>query len=236
MGQACDSSQKDSTSLEMGSPHLIYAPLAGRAELALLIAATGQLTITHSDQGGLGGANIQDTQEPKKNYHSPSSMPLLSHGTLKISQSFAIETYLAALAPRYKGLTPQHRAMDNMYAGIKEDVLAGCAKGIFITMKSDEAQAKKDLIDLFDKWFAILEQHAPASGFINKLSFPTPADLAVLNIWMAFMPFGAAKKLTGYNFDKWGKVKALVDRTAKDQYVAEYLKNPKHMHSNPFGL
>merc|ERR1712187_578851 len=85
-------------------------------------------------------------------------MPLLSHGELKISQSGAIETYIAVIAPRYNGLTPQQRAVDNMYQGIKEELLMNCAKAIFTTQKTDKEQAKKDVAELFDKWCAIFEE------------------------------------------------------------------------------
>ena len=34
----------------------------------------------------------------------------------------------------------------------------------------------------------------PAEGFVNGLGFPTGADLAVLNLTTAYMPFGACMK------------------------------------------
>ena len=66
------------------NPHLIYAPIAGRAELARLIAAAGgisiSITITESvNMANLGKPDLQETGESKKNYMSPSGMPLLQH-------------------------------------------------------------------------------------------------------------------------------------------------------------
>merc|ERR1740121_2054381 len=186
--------------------------------------------------GDFGSPVIQETGESKTNYVSPSGMPLLNHGDLKISQSGAIETYIAAIAPRYSGLTVQQRAVDNMYQGIKEEVLLNCAKAIFTTRKTDEAKAKQDVTDLLDKWFAIFEKRVPEDGFLQGLGFPTSADLALLNITVAFMPFGAATKLAGYDFNKWPKVKALCERTAADAAVSEYLESSPYTTANPMGL
>eukprot|EP00928_Gymnodinium_smaydae_P021646 TRINITY_DN1846_c0_g1_i1.p1 TRINITY_DN1846_c0_g1~~TRINITY_DN1846_c0_g1_i1.p1 ORF type:complete len:164 (-),score=26.71 TRINITY_DN1846_c0_g1_i1:315-806(-) len=163
-------------------------------------------------------------------------MPLLRHGDLKMSQSGPIETYIAAVAPKYKDLTVQQRAIDNMYQGIKEEMLLNCAKAIFTTQKTDKEQAKKDIVALFDKWFAIFEEKVPSDGFIHGLAFPTPADLSLLNIVIAFMPFGAARKLAEYDFGKWSKVKALCDRAAAYPGVAEYLKTSTYTSANPMGF
>jgi len=222
----------------MAAPHLMYVPLAGRAELSRLIAAAGQLKITESssEMHNMGASEIKETGESKKNYVSPSGMPLLCHDDLKMSQSTAIESYLAEIAPRYSALTAKQRAVDNMYQAIKEEILPNCAKAIFTTQKTDQAQAKKDVTELFDKWFAIFEERVPEDGFIQGLSFPTPADLALLNITIAFMPFGAAAKMAGYDFSKWPKVKALCERTAADTYVAEYVKSSTYTTANPFGF
>jgi hypothetical protein len=221
----------------MATPHLIYAPIAGRAELIRLIAAAGGVSITeNSNMGNFGEPSIAETGESKTEYLSPSGMPLLSHGELKMSQSGPIETYIAAIAPRYKDLTVQQRAMDNMYEAIKEEILMNCAKAVFTTQKTDTEQAKKDIVQLFDKWFAIFEGKVPNDGFIQGLGFPTPADLALLNITVAFMPFGAARKLADYDFGKWPKVKALCDRAAADPGVAQYLQSSSYTTANPFGF
>lgn len=190
-----------------------------------------------ADMANLTKPEIQETGESKKNYMSPSGMPLLSHGDLKISQSGAIEAYIASISPRYKDLTPQQRAVDMMFIGIKEELLVNCAKAVFTTQKTDKDKAKQEVITLLDMWFAIFEEKVPNDGFVQGLLFPTAADLAVLNVTTAFMPFGAATKLAGeYDFGKWKKVKALCDRTAAESAVADYLKNSTYTEANPFGL
>jgi hypothetical protein len=222
------------------APHLIYAPLAGRGELIRLIAAAGGVKITElSNMANFGQPTISETGESKADYVSPSGMPLLKHGDLKISQSGAIETYIAAIAPRYSKMTMQQHAVDDMYQAIKEEVLFGAANAVFTTNKTDENKAKADIIALFDKWFAIFEEKAPdasSEAFIQGLGFPTAADLVLFNITKGFMPFGAAKKIAGYDFDKFPKVKALCDRVSKDANVAEYLKSTTSLEANPMGL
>jgi len=218
-------------------PHLIYAPIAGRAELARLIAAAGGITITESaNMANFGSPEIQETGESKTNYMSPSGMPLLQHGDLKISQSGAIEAYLASIAPRYKDLTPQQRAVDHMFIGIKEELLLNGAKAVFTTLKEDKDKAIADVSALFDKWFAVFEDQIPAEGFIHGLPFPTPADLALLNITIAYMPFGCARKLAEYDFGKWKKVVALCDRVKADENVTKYLSGSTYTDANPFGM
>eukprot|EP00984_Skeletonema_dohrnii_P014578 scaffold6143_cov147-Skeletonema_dohrnii-CCMP3373.AAC.11 len=220
------------------NPHLIYAPIAGRAELARLIAAAGGITITESvNMANFGSTDLQETGESKKNYMSPSGMPLLQHGDLKISQSGAIEAYMASIAPRYKDLTPQQRAVDMMFMGIKEEILQNCAKAIFTTQKADKNKAIEDVCALFDKWGAVFEDQIPAEGFIHGLPYPTPADLALLNITTAgYMPFGSARKLAQYDFGKWEKVTALCDRVKADENVNKYLSESENTEANPFGM
>mmetsp|Transcript_71446 Transcript_71446/g.127465 ORF Transcript_71446/g.127465 Transcript_71446/m.127465 type:complete len:228 (+) Transcript_71446:1-684(+) len=227
----------------MAAPiQLVYAPIAGRGELARMIIATGEIEgATELCEMANFGTPELNTGESKKEYVSPSGMPLLSHGDLKMSQSGAIESYLASIAPRYSGLTAQQRGIDMMYSGIKEELLFNCAKAIFTTKKTDEEQAKKDVNALFDKWFAIFEEKVPDSGFIQGLDFPTVADLALLNITTGFMPFGAASKLVGgYDFGKFPKVKALCDRTAADEKLASFLSGGHAIKcqkdQNPFGF
>jgi len=222
----------------MATPRLIYAPIAGRAELIRLIAAAGGVDITEdSDLKYFGKPTLEGgTGENKTDYVSATGMPLLQHGDLKMSQSFAIETYIASIAPKYADLTPQQRAVDNMYQGIKEEMLSNCAKAVFTTRKTDEAQAKKDVIALFDKWFAIFEEKVPESEFLQGLSIPTPADLALVNITNGYMPFGAAAKMAEYDFGKWPKVKALCERAAADSGVAAYLSKSQYTKANPFNM
>ena len=145
---------------------MVYMLIAGRGELVRLIAAAGGLTLNESAELPAG--------ESKSQYVSPSGTPLLKHGDLKLSQSGAIEAYVGSVAPKFSGLTPQQRAIDGMYAGIKEEMLSGCAKALFTTKKGEDVTKLLD-----DRWFPLMEASIPAEGFINGLAFPTVADLAV---------------------------------------------------------
>ena len=61
------------------NPHLIYAPIAGRAELARLIAAAGGISITITESvnmANLGKPDLQETGESKKNLMSPTEVCL----------------------------------------------------------------------------------------------------------------------------------------------------------------
>ena len=220
------------------NPLLIYPPIAGRAELIRLIAAAGGITITESANiADFGKIYLSETGESKKNYMSPSGMPLLQHGDLKISQSGAIEAYMASIAPRYRDLTPQQRAVDMMFMGIKEEILSNCGRAIFTTQKQDKDKAIADLCTMFDKWGDVFEDQIPAEGFIQGLPYPTPADLALLNITtIGYMPFGSARKLAQYDFGKWKKVTALCERVKADENVKAYLSASKYTDANPFGM
>mmetsp|Transcript_70858 Transcript_70858/g.196858 ORF Transcript_70858/g.196858 Transcript_70858/m.196858 type:complete len:213 (-) Transcript_70858:138-776(-) len=191
-------------------PLLITWPVAGRGELARLIAAAGGLEIEET-----GDSGIID----KASYGSPGSVPLLSHGDLKMCQSLAIESYLASIAPKFQGLTAKQRAMDNMFCCIKEDVIGGCVKIIY----GDKSLADEEVPKNFDKFFTVVEGLVPASGFINGLSFPTPADLAVYNMNTGFMPFVKVMQLGNYT-PNYPKIKALIDRTAAAPGVKEYIQ------------
>eukprot|EP00573_Skeletonema_grethae_P000377 CAMPEP_0201692928 /NCGR_PEP_ID=MMETSP0578-20130828/5690_1 /ASSEMBLY_ACC=CAM_ASM_000663 /TAXON_ID=267565 /ORGANISM="Skeletonema grethea, Strain CCMP 1804" /LENGTH=227 /DNA_ID=CAMNT_0048178381 /DNA_START=89 /DNA_END=772 /DNA_ORIENTATION=- len=218
-------------------PHMIYAPIAGRAELTRLIAAAGGVTITESANiTNLGKPIILETGESKANYMSPSGMPLLQHGNLQISQSGAIEAYIASIAPRYRDLTPQQRAVDMMFMGIKEEINHNCGKAIFTTQKVDKNKAIADVCILLDKWGAVFEDQIPSEGFIQGLPFPTPADLALLDITTSYMPIGSARKLAQYDCGRWKKVMALCDRIKADENVKIYLNGSTYTDANPWGM
>lgn len=203
-------------------PHMIYFPVAGRGELAKLIAAAGGLELKVTI----------DPEERKKyvkaEFGSPSGLPLLEHNGLKISQSAAIETYLASIAPKFAALTPAQVATDRMFAHIKEDVLLGCAKIVFggALVKDGPTEVPKHV----DKWFPVVESLVPAKGFVLGLEYPTVADLAVLNMGKGYMPFGATYKHGKYDYTlKYPKIAGLVERTAAAPGVKEYLATSTSM-------
>ena len=102
---------------------MLYFPIAGRGELIRLIAAAGGVDL-----------KVEMHEDWKKRSIDAGffgSLPVLTHGDFKLCQSAACERYIANIAPQFKNLSPQVRAVDNMYAMTKEDIVAGCAKVMF---------------------------------------------------------------------------------------------------------
>lgn len=186
-----------------------YFPIAARGEVCRLIAAVGGLELEEFE--------VKDKAE----YGSPSGVPLIQHGDLKMSQSLPIEAYLSQIAPAYYNLTPQQRALDGMFAAIKEDVLASAAKQIFGDKNPEEIQK------ILDKWFPIIEGKLPSSGFTVGFSIPTIADFSLLVIARGRMPLNAAYEIATVDIDeelkKYPKFKAIVAKTEAYPQVKEYL-------------
>ena len=111
-----------------------YSVCPGSPDAASSFASLLQPEASHS----LNESAELPAGESKSQYVSPSGTPLLKHGDLKLSQSGAIEAYVGSVAPKFSGLTPQQRAIDGMYAGIKEEMLSGCAKALFTTKKGED--------------------------------------------------------------------------------------------------
>lgn len=204
------------------NPDLVYFPIAGRGELARLIAAAGGVELENSFPG---------VEMWKAEVGLFGSMPLLKHGEFRLAQSAAIESYLSLISPKFKDLTDQQRAFDDCFGGCKEDMLAGCAKYIFSQDEVFKGKAPVELPKMFDKFFKVFEDKTPATGFIQGLEFPTIADLVLLNITEAVMPFGEALKLCpAYDWQaKYPKVKANIARTKEAQGVKDYLAETKSM-------
>lgn len=197
-------------------PCLYHSPFAGRAELVRLIAAAGSLAIDEAPEA-----------EDMAQFGSPGTMPLLSHGDLRFSQSFAIEQYIASIAPAFSGLNAVQRGIDNMFCKIKEDMLQGFAKVLhdIAVDESKKDSAAEAVATVGDKWFPVVEGRLPEDGFINALDFPTVADLAVLNMAKAYMPFGAAYTIGGYDVSaKFPRFAAHVARVAEYSVVKCYLE------------
>lgn len=215
-------SEHDST------PCLHYFPFAGRGELTRMIAAAGGLQIEES-------ADDMD----RSSFGSPGGLPCLAHGKLKLCQSFAIERYIAQIAPNFAALTPAERAIDDMFCKIKEDMLQRYAD-ILMAVIGDEgkkATAPEEIAVVGDRWFPVIEGRLPADGFINGRSFPTAGDLAVLNISRAFMPFGAAYMVGGYDaHELYPLFAAHADRVAEEPAVQEYLQQSISLESDPFNI
>lgn len=210
----------------MAAPVLYYFPAAGRAELSRTIAAAGGIELV---EGGMPGADFN-----KAEYGSPSGIPLLRHGELKMSQSTAIENYLSLLA--FPDLAPQQRAVDFQFCSIKEDVAVGCYKVVFNPqMKEDKAAGAAELKKHLHKWYPIIEKRLPHYGFINGEAYPTAADVAVKNICDAEMAFGICNRWAGINWAAYPKMRALANRTAEHPPLKAYLAKSATFKANPSG-
>ena len=156
-----------------------------------------------------------------------------------MAQSFAIESYLADIAPRFASLSPAQRAIDDMLCKIKEDLLQGYATILF-GMKGNEAKqatAAADIAKVADKWLPVVEGLLPVGGFVNGMAFPTPGDLAVFSVGKQFTPFVAAHSMAGYDaMQKYPKFAELVTRVAECPRVEAYVQKSTSFDSDPFGL
>ena len=206
--------------LAQSAPVLTYFAIAGRGELARLYAVVGGLDIVDS----------LDTQGYKQK--TPIGyLPALAHpeGGLFpacefafgcLQESLAVERYLRELAPGFANLTAPQRAVDDMVAMIKEDVLALVEPGA-----ANASLAPAAVPPAFDRYLGVLERgYVPDDGFVNGLAHPTGADLAVLVMLRSGFPFGEAIANAGYDgASEYPKTYALADRAAAFPAVAEYL-------------
>jgi len=203
---------------------LVYFPIAGRAELARLIAKVG------------GVENFEESTDlpdgvTKAECGSPGSLPVLIDGDLKMNESNAIEFYLASIAPKYASLTPAQRAKDAQFMCLKESALRGLAGPLF------GGKDKEGIRAAAKKCFAILEGILPESGFVNGLDYPTVADLAIVNVCEAYMPFGASYKHGEVDLAKdYPKLVAHCERTKADEDVGRAVSESTTMTVPFFGM
>jgi len=202
---------------------LYYFPLAGRGETIRLIAAAGGVELIANDGKGID----------KAEFGSPSGLPVLQHGDLKMSQSGAIEAYMCQLA--FPDLAPHQRAKDFQMCCIKEDALSGIASLVFNpAMKEKLAE---EIPKVANKWYPVIEKMIPEDGFFNGLPYPTAADLVVLNICRGFMPFGAGAKMAGVDLTAaYPKMLAHAARVAEAPNIKAYLASTTYMAANPLGF
>jgi len=217
------------SSVPAESPVLYYMPIAARGEVARLVAHVGGLNLVFA---------TECSDALKKEAGSPSSLPILVHGALKISQSHAIVAYLMRIAPLYRSLTPAQHAKDVQINAIFDDVMSGLAKVLFDPrMKSDPSFAGPAITEHADKWMAVIEGILPAAGFINGLPYPTAADFAMLVMIEGQTPFAGSWKLANYDpFKDAPKLKALVERTSTYPDVKQFLSTSETLKGNPFDL
>merc|ERR1712146_395470 len=95
----------------------------------------------------------------------------------------------------------------------------------------------EDVVAICNTWFPAIEAKLPDEGFVHGLEIPTAADLAVLNIANAFLPFGAVYAAGEYHpAEDYPKFAAHAARVAKHPSVAAYLRTSKSMECDPFCL
>mmetsp|Transcript_96692 Transcript_96692/g.250291 ORF Transcript_96692/g.250291 Transcript_96692/m.250291 type:complete len:310 (+) Transcript_96692:64-993(+) len=212
-------------------PVLYYFPFAGRGELTKLIAAAGGLEI---EMGKLP----EDRKELCSDCGAVGTgLPVLTHGKVKVSQSSAIQNYVALVAPKFRRLPPQVRAIDMMWCAHIEDLIGDAAKaGIFpVLFAGDTSNFKKDELKAsLEKWFGLFERLAPAEGFVTGGKVPTAADCCAVLLYKACAPFSYFYKHGDFDADKYPKFKALAERAAEAKGLKEYCESSESLKLDPF--
>jgi len=210
-------------------PVLHYFDVSGRGELSKLIAAVGGVEIEVAEYPfEANGASTADKLKAgaMENEHTKAAtamgmqgcgLPILQHGEHKFNQSAAIQDYLAAIGPNYPAVNPVQKAKDDMFEGYLEDCM-GVGAGVVLSGLDPSMMVKA-----MEKTLTHLSKYIPAEGFVNGFDKPTKADLVVLMLTQALIPFGAT--LGGYDFAKFPEAKALGERAAKLPAVAAWLEN-----------
>jgi hypothetical protein len=222
--------KKLENSLTMGKPILHYFDVNGRGELSKLICAVGGIEIdvveypfeangpSAADKLKAGVMETAHTKAATKMGMEGCGLPILQHGSLKICQSAAIQDYFVAISPNYPPVSPLQKATDDMFEGYLEDCM-GVGAGILLSGVDGSMMVK-----VMEKTMTHLTKYIPNGGFVNGFNAPTKADLVVLILTQALIPFGAT--LDGYDFgEKFPAAKALGERTAAFPVVASWLTN-----------
>jgi len=212
--------------LSYGKPRLTYFGIAGRGELARLYAHVGGLD--YEDNTDTTGYKTKTPIGYLPALADPEGglFPNCTFAFGCLQESLAVERYMANLAPVYAALTATQKAIDDMFAMVKEDL-------IHVEPGATNASAAPAIVTpLYDRYLPVLESLCPASGFVNGLAFPTGADLALLVILKAVFPYAKALKNAGYDASKFEKVSAIVARTAAFPSVAAYLKTSKTFYAD----
>ena len=198
-------------------PKLHYFPIAGRGELSKLIAVVGELDLVVENYQ-LEPQNEEALYKKKASelgFHG-CGLPLLQHGNLTINQSGAIQDYLANIGQNYPKLTPNQKAVDDLFSHTLEDAISAAAKVVF------QINTPETLPPVLDKLVGVLDKFIPDSGFIHGLDKPTKADLSILVLLEAKLPFGVAS--TTDNKEKYPRLNRLVEDVKQYPKIRHYLQ------------
>jgi len=219
---------------EKTNPVLHYFDVNGRGEVCKLVAAAGGLDIDIVEYDFVAnGASTADKLKAGKveSDHTKAAtamgmdgcgLPIVTHGDFKFNQSFACASYLARLGPKYPKVTPKQQAVDDMFQGALEDAM-GLAAGVILS-GGDGALVPKAMTNILTH----LTKYIPDAGFVNKYDTPTIADICILVLTQALIPFGATLgEGAAEVYGKFPKAVALGERTAKFPAIAKWLTNDK---------
>jgi len=214
----------------LSKPTLHYFDVNGRGELSKLICAVGGVDIdvveypfeangaTAADKLKAGVMETKHTKAAKEMGMEGCGLPILQHGDLKINQSAAVQDYFVSISPNYPAVNPVQKAKDDMFEGALEDCM-GVGAGIILSGVDGSMMVKA-----MEKTMTHLAKYIPEEGFVNGFDSPTKADLVILILTQALIPFGAT--LGGYDFgEKFAAAKALGERAAAFPAVATWLTN-----------
>jgi len=215
-----------------GKPVLHYFDVSGRGELTKLIAAVGGVELeiveypfkangaSAADKLKAGKMESEHTKAATEMGMDGCGLPILVHGDLKINQSMAVQNYLASIGPNYPKVTPQQVAVDDMFQGFLEDCM-GLAAGVILS------GGDATLVPVvMEKVLTHLAKYVPKDGFVHGKGTPSTADLVILVLTQALIPFGATLgdgAATCYG--KFPEAVALGERAAAFPAVAKWLTN-----------
>merc|ERR1711907_155824 len=215
-------------------PQLHYFDVSGRGELSKLIAAVGGVDIEVIEYPfEANGASVADKLKAGKmeSAHTKAAtamgmdgcgLPIVVHGDLKFNQSAAVQDYFVGLGQQknYPKVTPQQKAVDDMFEGALEDMM-GLAAGVILA-GGDPANVPVYMA----KTLTHLSKYIKPGGFVNGHSTPTKADLVILILTQALIPFGATLgDAAAECYGKFPEAVALGERTAAFPAVAAWLDN-----------
>merc|ERR1711988_229031 len=218
----------------MGKPILHYFDVSGRGELSKLIAAVGGVEIDVVEYPfEANGASVADKLKSGKmeSAHTKAAtemgmdgcgLPIVVHDDLKINQSAAVQDYFVSLGQlkNYPQVTPEQRAVDDMFEGALEDMM-GLAAGVVLS-GGDAANVPVYM----ERTLTHLTKYIKPEGFINGHDAPTKADLVILILTQALIPFGATLgEGAGECYGKFPEAVALGERVAAFPAVAAWLEN-----------